>query len=251
MLKNLSQTLNKYDGLNSYDLLKACAIITMIIDHIGLFFLQDISMLRAIGRVSLPLFAFCVGYNRKYTFDKTLAILAVISCLASLVIWPHLKYLIKDSILKASILPTIIITRISMQFLSKMLNDYNVYIIIIILWALLDWSYGIFQYGTLGIIIAICGYLCALSNKIHFYKVFLGINLLLYFACQYVVFRFNQTELLALFVEYILLALVFANFSIRPIKILHKIKGPLLFLSRYSLIIYFVHSLMFKWLSIF
>jgi hypothetical protein len=240
MLKNLSLTLNKYGGLNSYDLLKALAIITMIIDHIGLLFLQDIEMLRAIGRISLPLFAFCVGYNQKYSFDKTLAVLAVISCLASLVLWPHLKYFIRGSILKASILPSIIIIRISMQFLSKILNDYSAPIVIIILWALLDWSYGLFQYGTLGIIIAICGYLCALPNKLHFYKVFLAANLLLYFVCQGVMFGFNQKELVVLLMEYLLLMVLFANFSIKPIKIYHKFTLSLLFLSRYSLIIYLI-----------
>lgn len=251
MLKNLSRTLNKYGGLNSYDLLKAFAIITMIIDHAGLFFLQDIDILRVIGRISFPVFAFCVGYNRKYTFDKTLAILAVISCLASLVLWPHLKYLIRGSVLKASILPSIIIIRIFMQLLSEKLNNYSASIVIIILWVFLSWSSHLIQYGTLGIIIAICGYLCALPHRGYFSKIFLGINLLFYFVYQYGVFRFDQTGLLVLFMEYVLLMLVLADFIVKPIKMGYNLTLSLLVLSRYSLIIYFVHSLAFKLLSIF
>lgn len=48
---------------NYQDILKALAIITMIIDHIGMYFFPDTTLLRDIGRIAMPIFCFFVGYN--------------------------------------------------------------------------------------------------------------------------------------------------------------------------------------------
>lgn len=70
-------------GLNSFQL-KILAIVTMIIDHIGLFFFPEYIFFRIIGRISFPIFAFLIveGFYhtsdiRKYMFR--LGIFAVIS----------------------------------------------------------------------------------------------------------------------------------------------------------------------------
>ncbi|WP_461812080.1 TraX family protein [Faecalimonas sp.] len=46
-------------GLNSFQL-KIIAVITMIIDHVGLFFFPQYTIFRIIGRISFPIFAFLV-----------------------------------------------------------------------------------------------------------------------------------------------------------------------------------------------
>lgn len=54
-----------YPEPNQQDFLKSLAIFVMIIDHIGLYFLPKLSILRAIGRLAFAIFAFYAGYNFK------------------------------------------------------------------------------------------------------------------------------------------------------------------------------------------
>ncbi|MES2215171.1 MAG: TraX family protein, partial [Pseudomonadota bacterium] len=53
---------------NYQDLFKTIAIILMIADHTGLYILQDLEVLRSMGRIVMPIFCFFVGYN--YTKPK-------------------------------------------------------------------------------------------------------------------------------------------------------------------------------------
>lgn len=46
----------------------ACAL--MVVDHIGFLFFPEVLIWRAIGRVSMPLFAFAIAEGCKYTRDK-------------------------------------------------------------------------------------------------------------------------------------------------------------------------------------
>lgn len=50
--------------------IKIIAAITMVIDHIGLLFFPDILALRAVGRISMPLFAMMVAEGCRYTRNK-------------------------------------------------------------------------------------------------------------------------------------------------------------------------------------
>jgi hypothetical protein len=52
--------------LLSYDLLMFAAIVTMLIDHIGYFFLNDVEELRIVGRIAAPIFLFLAGYGRNH-----------------------------------------------------------------------------------------------------------------------------------------------------------------------------------------
>ena len=250
IIKLMQNLLNKYGGFNSYDLLKAIAIITMVIDHAGLFFFPDIALLRIIGRMSFPLFAFCLGYNRKYNIDSTLLVLASIMCLSHFVFWPDLQFMIKGSILKASILPSIIIIRFSMNYIERFLTSKNMFILVFILWFFALQSCYLFQYGSTGIIMAICGYLCATLKNRQEYKVFLYINLILYLCFEAILFRANLENFSILIFEFFIIAKLLKNFSIQSIAIA-KIPGNiLLILSRYAMMIYFIHSEIFKLLSI-
>ena len=58
---------------SSFDI-RIIAIITMIIDHIGYFFYyalenNEYDILRSIGRISMPLFAFLIYQGYKHTKD--------------------------------------------------------------------------------------------------------------------------------------------------------------------------------------
>lgn len=55
-------------------MIKLIALVSMLIDHIGLVLLTEVHILRIIGRISMPLFAYCVArgfyYSRQHGTDK-------------------------------------------------------------------------------------------------------------------------------------------------------------------------------------
>ncbi len=64
--------------------LKVLAIVTMVIDHIGLFFFPHIEFLRIIGRLAFPIFAWLIANGAYHTRDikkyiGRLSLLAVVS----------------------------------------------------------------------------------------------------------------------------------------------------------------------------
>jgi len=66
------------------DILKIIAIVTMIIDHIGLFLYPQTMIFRIIGRISFPIFAYHIAVGYKNTSDvqkylKRLFVFALIS----------------------------------------------------------------------------------------------------------------------------------------------------------------------------
>ncbi len=52
-------------------MLKIIAIISMVIDHVGDVFFPGAIWMRAVGRLAMPLFAFCVAEGYHYTKSKT------------------------------------------------------------------------------------------------------------------------------------------------------------------------------------
>src|SRR3989344_960795 len=49
--------------------IKLIAIITMVIDHVGLYFFPDLLILRIIGRLSFPLFAWLIANGVHYSHN--------------------------------------------------------------------------------------------------------------------------------------------------------------------------------------
>lgn len=52
------------------NMLKIIACISMLIDHIGYFLFPQVSVLRYIGRLAMPIFAFFIGEGCLYTRDR-------------------------------------------------------------------------------------------------------------------------------------------------------------------------------------
>ena len=68
ILKSKKQ-LKGMKGLNRNQL-KIIALITMLIDHIGIVFFSNMVAFRVIGRISFPIFAFFIAEGLHYTRDK-------------------------------------------------------------------------------------------------------------------------------------------------------------------------------------
>lgn len=50
--------------------IKIIAMVTMVIDHLGLLFFPEIPLLRIIGRVAFPIFAFAAAEGARFTHDR-------------------------------------------------------------------------------------------------------------------------------------------------------------------------------------
>src|SRR5262245_51986648 len=78
--------------LTSYDLLKAEAVIIMIVDHIGFYFYPDQLWYRAVGRIGFPIWFFLVGYAQSRDISPKLVggalILLVANMFAGMSIFP-------------------------------------------------------------------------------------------------------------------------------------------------------------------
>lgn len=66
----LNETPSKFKGIFSSSALKALACLFMLIDHIGVHLLPDITLLRIIGRLAYPIFAFFIAEGCRYTRNK-------------------------------------------------------------------------------------------------------------------------------------------------------------------------------------
>lgn len=65
----MTETLATRKPLTGYHL-KLIALITMFIDHIGAAFLPQVWLLRAIGRISFPIYVFLIAEGCRYTSDR-------------------------------------------------------------------------------------------------------------------------------------------------------------------------------------
>lgn len=74
------ETKKIHTNVNSFHI-KLIAIVTMVIDHVGLFFFPQVTILRYIGRIAFPLFAWLIANGAHHTHDikKYLARLFVLA----------------------------------------------------------------------------------------------------------------------------------------------------------------------------
>lgn len=84
-METLNSSINSIQNVSKRnDLLKLIAMVTMLIDHIGLLFYPELLIFRTIGRIAFPIFAYqlAVGYQKTHnrvSYVKRLFIFAIIS----------------------------------------------------------------------------------------------------------------------------------------------------------------------------
>ncbi len=141
---------DRYGPLNSHDLIKAAAIILMIGDHLGYYFFPDQLWIRWLGRFAFPLFFFLIGYtgSTKLSPALWLAAGAVIATdlLLSLPPFP------------LNIVVTVILTRIYFRMESRYgSHERSPLTSIFLLTVWLIPTAILTEYGTFGILMALCG----------------------------------------------------------------------------------------------
>jgi len=210
---------------NNQDLIKFIAIICMIIDHIGFFFLIHDPVLRAIGRICLPIFAFFAGYNFKFIHYKVL-IYGLIITLS--------RHLFQDAI-QSNILISFFIGQVLFTYAKpKVLNI--VFIISILIGIACNYC-NFIEYSTFTLSFMICG---LWAKRGEAFKLALFISFLTFLIFTQVVFKFSAIYLL-------LVALLHAGlyYSLSYIDLNASRNYKVLIASRYILEIYFWHFLIF------
>ena len=133
------------------NILKIIAVISMLIDHIGLFFLDNNIVCRCIGRIAMPIFAYFIAEGWKHTRNRKkyvllIGIFAVITqgAFALLSQWYYLNILF--TFLIAIALIYLIETRKNNTFIKDILL-ITTYVILAFLEAFSILDYGIFAIG--------------------------------------------------------------------------------------------------------
>lgn len=224
--------------LNSYDLIKFIAIIAMIIDHIGFYFIvENTDYFRALGRLAAPLFFFLSGYVSKYHIRPSIFIYGVVITSASF----YLGYGFSINIL-------IVIVGIKWvldHWDPSKANSFTLVIIFSLLYFFSFFTISFIDYGLFGFAYALCGRLLAMKTNPVLIAFFLA-GTLVNQLFERIVYNENIYVALLVSIVVILLFLLMFLFKYKVYSAKPLLKNSILIFSRYSLEIYFWHLLFFE-----
>jgi len=239
--------------INSHDLVKILAILTMIIDNVGLYFMYDNIWMRVIGRMAPLLFFYLVGYSGSYKFKYQILSLGIALGLIQFFVGDNPSII--DNIIPVNILINFVLIKVILNRFdpAKIRSSYLILLLAVII-LISEETYAYIQYGSLGLSIAIGS---RLINKRHpFGKPWIIISTAAYFLLQMdsLLFIWPDLSMQVILIVILLLALIFAltlilflkyelrTFTVRPTWL--RTIG--IYVSRYSLQIYFFHLAAFQ-----
>ena len=147
------------------NVLKIIAVISMIIDHIGLFILDNNIICRCIGRLAFPLFAFFISEGMIYTRSRkkyvlNLSIFALISQIpfSLLINWYNLNILFTFLIAIAFIVLIEEYKKASKMPLILKNLLVTISIVLLFMFLLLGEILEFIDYGLIGVALVVCFY---------------------------------------------------------------------------------------------
>lgn len=218
---------------NSYDILKAIALLTMVADHVGNYLFPDILWFRVAGRIAFPIFLFLVGYSGVYRFNPWLLVGAI-------AIWIS-AYITGFPFLPLNILFAILLWRTVIGWLNSrphILNDT------FMLWVAMLVFYVptllLVEYGTLGLMFAVLGWYVrtgrddTVTRSAWFFTFALSLTIQIY------AFGFGAAHSAVYIIESLFLFIALHQFVMRPFPI-QLLGHPTLLLARNTLFLYVLH----------
>ncbi len=238
--------------LTSYDLIKALAIILMIVDHVGHHFYPDEMWFRVVGRLCLPIWFFLIGYAKTTEIPKKLWIGAGVVAASAIISGQFL--------LPLNILFTIIVLRLlrgatvagCFYSLDGMRGMF------LILAFLIYPTSVLFEYGTGAMFFVLIGYYLRNKNTINkdidpkYVKIFAALSLLLFYVVQGINLPYILPEqTVFMFVGFAFIGFMLWNFKPVIYTKADKYIAPsvikfIQFLGRRTLEIYVAHILLFR-----
>ena len=174
-------------GLNRNQL-KIIALITMLIDHIGIVFFSNMVAFRVIGRISFPIFAFVIAEGLHYTRDK----FKYISRIFIFAILSQLPYTLLFQTYQLNILFTLFISIVLIIIAEKIKTSkirgdkilFTILTSVLMLFLLIIEPLNLYDYGIYGILVVMAFYFFRNNNNIKF-GAFVLLTLCYYFKNLY------------------------------------------------------------------
>ena len=247
MSRKLFKTFEYGTTPNTYDVLKAIAIFTMIIDHLGVFFFQETEPLRIIGRIAFPIFLFLVGYSNSFRFDRWLLIGGCIVALGAA--------FTSHAIFPLNILFSILFSRILLSWITKasfLEKDFFVIFIVLILFHPIIMLF--IEYGSVAFMIALMGWVTRQGRKDLAVTGAWVLTFCAWICSQWMSFSFAPLEMTIFTIEAAVLFFLLNRIHIREIPILQKEETTspniaeriIILFARNSLVIYVLHIVCFQ-----
>lgn len=168
------------------NILKIIAVVTMLIDHIGAILFPNILVLKIIGRLSFPIFAFFIAEGYYYTKSKKkyLALLIIFAIITEPI------YCYAFNVFRLNILFTFIFSIILIYLIENINKDkllYTFYTILFFIFLLMLFLLGVIEYGIVGVILPLIFYFFKDSNLKYFIAI-LSLCFLTMFSINYQIF---------------------------------------------------------------
>jgi hypothetical protein len=245
---------NLPNELTSYDFLKLFAVVVMIVDHLGWYFFQGDPEFRLIGRLCVPVWFFLIGYAKSRNLDKTLWIGAIVLQFSNFPAGAH--------ILPLNVLATMIAIRLIIDpLMDRMMRSPQVFWSFSVIFLLLSIPSGmVTEYGTLGLILAMFGWLVRhrddLKEPDMILPQFFAFAVGSFAVTQFASFGFSQAQFFVLALGTLLVCGVLYFFKPVTYPKLDAalpwfVKAPIKFIGRRTMEIYVVHLLIFKALAVY
>lgn len=241
-------------GLTSYDLLKSLALILMFVDHVGYFFFPDESWFRVIGRLSVPVWFFLIGYANAREVQSVIWIGAIVVALSAIVSG---EYLLPMNILVSLALARLWIDRI----VAGALQSYESFAGMFFLLFFLSFpSMFLFEYGTMAFMFTVIGFLRRHKEGLNINRLalfgFVAIASIFYTVVSgLLIIDLNYAQLWFLLGGMFCLIVLLFNFEAREFtgasKALGRAIKPFQLMGRHTLFIYVVHLLVFRGVMLF
>lgn len=239
--------------LTALDLIKGLSMFVMITDHVGYYFFPADLWFRAFGRIDFPVWFFLPGYSKSRAFEKSWLIGGLILVAGNLITG--------YSLLPANAIFTIMLIRFSVDRIANyMLTDrLRFWAVAVVMAVLFPVTYIFFEYGSLGIIIGVFGWLCRNRDArpggdrlARQYGVFCW---LAFTALQEYMFHFDALKLAFMSLGtgmYLAILYLYrpATFPAAAAKLGGVPAAIIRFMGRHTLEIYVFHLLLFKFIKL-
>jgi hypothetical protein len=237
-------------NVSIYDVLKAFAVIIMIVDHVGYYFYPDEMWFRAVGRIGFPVWFFLIGYGRSQRIPSSFWIgglmLSATDIALGMVPLP-LNALFSMAFIRLTLHPL-------MKAVGR--HQWILYLILLACFPAYYPTSTVFEYGTLGFAFAMLGYIVRHDKdyKTDFIQNFGLMCLAIFCLVAHMKYNFNIIQdvfnvilsgaVTAILIYYLPKQETYPQLDGKPL-----LKWPLQFMGRYTLHIYVAHLVLFKILA--
>lgn len=239
---SLSRKREREKEFNTWDAIKILGLLLMFVDHSGAFIYIDQQWLRAIGRGAAPIFMFLAGFASSYRFRWDVFALALLLSVSDTLVAGHVT--------TQNILFSIIACRALFAWMErrgkKITRLHEWYIGAVMLFP----SLILVQYGSMGLLFALCGHIMRRREAYPHAPRFTMLCFATYAVAWPVMASFSPANLVLTCITVYGVWRLLSRLQIRPIAaapawLLHTAK----YVSYYSAYIYVFHLIALEWIT--